>query len=100
MPLVTQTPLASLDWSFDWADFLAEVGSPQDTLSTSTWTLTPEASGSPVTDNVFGDQIAGEKTTVQVANLVSNVLYILENRVTTAQGRTQSRRFSIFCGPK
>ena len=100
MPYVTQAPDDDLDWSFDYDDFLSEGGSPQDTISTSTWSISPDALGSPVTDNLYNDSVSGTKTTVQVANLNAGSIYTVTNIITTSMGRQKSRAFSIRCEQK
>ena len=96
MPFVVQTPDSILDWSFNWALFLDDVGSPSDTINTSVWEITPEP-GSPISDVIFDDDIVGAKTTVSVQNLQPGVIYMLSNEITTAQGRKRDRRITIRC---
>ena len=96
MPYLLIDPGEKLDYSCDWAAFLDDAGSPSDTIGTSSWSITPQ-SGSPLQPNLSGSLLSGTKTTVFVDSALRGEVYLLTNRVTTAQGRTAERSITIRC---
>ena len=96
MPHETQRPGTKLDYTCDWGTWLADAGSPSDTITGSTWEVSPD-DGSPAP--VISDlSIVGDFATAWLSELEEGNVYRLRNRVVSAQGRSVSRTFTIRCG--
>ena len=91
MPYRLIDPDETLDYSCDWAVFLADSGSPSDSIATSVWSVTPSG---PVLSN---DVTSGAVTTVFISAAQAGRVYRLTNRITTAQGRTADRSWTLRC---
>lgn len=80
-----KTPAEVLDYTLDWADWLADGA---DTISTSAWTLpagvVEDASSNTTTT-----------TTIFVSSGTVGQTYTLTNQITTANGRTAERSMKI-----
>ena len=96
MPYVLIDPQETLDYSCDWSLLLDDVGSPPDTIVTSSWSVTPQI-GSPQEPDLFDTNISGAITTIKVKNGVAGQVYRLSNRVATNQGRTAERSVTLRC---
>lgn len=96
MPYVLIDPSGDLDYPCDWVDYLDEVGSPQDTITTSSWTITPQ-SGSPQEPELRDANIIGTITTIFVRGCVRGQVYQLTNHIVTGQGRTDERSVTLRC---
>jgi hypothetical protein len=80
----TKDPDATLDWHFDWFNWLQT----SETITTSTYTVSPGltiASTSNTTTN----------TTAWISGGQTSHVYTLTNRVVTNQGRTDERSIVI-----
>ena len=97
MPYVLIDPQETLDYSCDWSLLLDDVGSPSDTIDTSTWSITPQL-GSPQAPDLSGATEANGIATIKVTNAgpIGSV-YRLSNKVVTAQGRTAERSVTLRC---
>lgn len=95
MPYDHQRPGSDLDYSFDWSDYLDDQGSPSDTISTSTWSVAPDA-GSP-SPEVHSDVITGAITSAFLRNVTRGEVYVLKNHVVTAAGRSDVKQVVIRC---
>lgn len=95
MPYRLQRAGEDLDWSFDWSDYLDDQGSPSDTISASTWLITPDA-GSP-SPTLHDDATSGAVTSTFLRDLTRGEVYVLENIITTAAGRAGRKRITIRC---
>ena len=96
MPYRLIDPGETLDYACDWAAFLADAGSPGDTIATSTWSIAPSM-GSPPAPVLSGEQTIGAVTTVFVSGAALGSVYRLTNAIMTSQGRTAQRSFTIRC---
>lgn len=96
MPYRLIDPKETLDYACDWAAFLADAGSPADTIATSTWSIAP-STGSPPAPALSGAQTIGAVTTVFVSGTALGSVYRLTNAIMTGQGRTAQRSFTIRC---
>jgi hypothetical protein len=84
MSFLLKDPNAALDYSVDWgAEYLGD-----DLLATSEWSVTPDEAGG-VT--IAGSDFDATVSTVKAAGGLPGHLYRLENRVTLASGRIDSR---------
>lgn len=81
-------PDERLDFTVDWADWLAQ----GDTIQASTWTVTP--SGTVALD---GESVSAAAATVFMSAARFGDLYRLTNRIVTAQNRTGERSLAIRC---
>ncbi len=97
MPYLLIDPQETLDYSFDWSQFLDEVGSPGDTINASFWAVTPLGSGSPTEPILSNQSNTATTATVFVSNCAAGGVYQLTNTVTTAQGRTAERSIALRC---
>lgn len=82
----TKTPLEELDYTFNWAGFLAG-----DTITTSTWVV--QTGLTKVSDSIASD---GQSTTIWLSGGTPGggtvgVGYDVTNEIVTAQGRTATR---------
>lgn len=94
MSVKTQDPAEELDWTCDYSGELDSVGSPSDTISSSTFTI--EGGGSP--SPTLEDQIdTADTTSINVKGLQWGQHYYLRNLTVTTQGRTLKRSQTIRC---
>lgn len=89
-PERSQDPSADLDWSKDWTAWLAEVGA--DTISTSSWTVTPTG------PSLHGGGLNAAKTiaTIWIKDTTAGTTYTLTNSIVTAAGRKNDSSFRLF----
>jgi hypothetical protein len=85
-PLKQKDPASILDYVFDWSTYLGT-----DTISTSSWSVTP--SGLTITSPAATNTTT--TATVWASSGTVGVIYILTNHITTAGGRTEERSFEI-----
>lgn len=83
-----QDPAATLDYQFNWAEWLAG-----DTISASTWTADD---GLTVASSAFTNVL----TTVWLSGGAVGLTYAVTNHITTAGGRTDERTLSIVVAEK
>jgi len=76
-------PAATLDYQFNWAEWLAG-----DTIAASTWAA---ADGLTVEEDDFTNVL----TTVWLSGGTAGLAYAVTNRIVTALGRTDERTLSI-----
>jgi len=91
MPYRLTDPDETLDYACDWATFLADAGSPGDSVQTSIWSITPAG---PTLANAA---TAGTVATVFVSGAQIGQVYRLTNQVTTALGRVAERSWTLRC---
>ena len=98
MSYVLIDPDETLDYSFDWQEFLEDGGSPTDVINTSSWSIVPQEASpqAPVTANERQDG-TGYKTIVDVSGAVYGQVYRLTNRIVTSAGRTAERSIILQC---
>ncbi len=89
-------PGETLDYSFDWSEFLDEGGSPSDAIVTSSWAVTPQA-GSPPAPTLSGQANNLRATSVFVSDATLGAIYQLTNTIATAAGRTAERSITLRC---
>lgn len=99
MAYVLQDPSDVLDWTFDHATFLDDGGSPSDTISTSSWSVSP-SSGSPATPTVASASNTATTATVFVSGLERGGIYQVANTIVTLGGRTLQRSITVRCEDK
>ena len=99
MPYVLIDPQETLDYSCDWSLLLDDVGSPSDTIDTSTWSIKPQE-GSPQSPDLSGADIVDQITTIKATNGTVGQVYRLSNKIVTAQGRTAQRSVTLRCDPR
>lgn len=75
-----------LDFSNDWSSEADDLGSPSDTISSSTWTIAPQDNSSPAEPTVFSTSIDGTTTKAIVGNFRAGEIYLLNNSVKWASG--------------
>lgn len=81
-------PDAHLDYGHDWTTWLGDTG---DTITTSTWTITPTG---PTLSNSTHDNTT---TTIWVDSCTLGVTYTLTNHITTDDGREDDRSLTLCC---
>lgn len=86
--LFTKDPQEIIDFTIDWSDFTDEIGSPQDTISTSTWEL---PSLSPTELEQDTNSYTNDTATILVSGGVAGEVYQVKNTITTGGGRTHER---------
>lgn len=82
-------PDATLDWIFDWNDWLTEA----ETISSSSFILDPGIS----IDPVKGNSNTTKTTVVWLTGGTEGQVYRVTNRITTSEGRTDDRSFTLRC---
>ena len=97
MPYRLIDPDEKLDYSCDWSTFLDDGGSPSDTITTSTWSITD--AGSPV-PTLSGETNTTNSATVFVKGCTLFEVYRLSNKIVTAQGRTAERTITLRCAQR
>ena len=80
-------PDAVLDYSIEWADWLAD----GDALSASTWSVTPSGLSE------VASAISGTIATVRLSGGAAGVDYTVTNHVTTTGGEEDDRSILIRC---
>ncbi len=80
----TKDPDATLDWLFNWGEWLAA----NESITASTMTVSP---GLTLSSSTFGTTTA----TAWVSGGTTGQPYTLANRITTNQGRTDERTITI-----
>lgn len=94
MPYHLQDPGEKLDYTCEWTTYLDDAGSPSDTISSFSSTITPQ-SGSPLQPNLSAETISGTKTTVWVDGCIRGEVYRLTQIIVTSQGRTAEQSIAI-----
>ena len=80
----TKDPQAVLDYVFDWTEWLAT----SETISTSTWTVTPG-----LTLDTSSNTIV--TATAWISGGTPGIPYSVTNKIVTNQGRTDERSITI-----
>ncbi len=96
MPYLLIDPSETLDYTCDWSDMLDDVGSPSDTISSSTWAVTPQE-GSPQQPDIKSSTNTATTTTIFLYNCVRGGVYQVTNTIVTGQGRTHERSITVRC---
>jgi hypothetical protein len=91
MPYRLIDPDETLDYACDWAVFLADGGSPGDTIQTSLWSVDPAGPA------LSGASAAGAVTRVFLSGALAGQVYRLTNTITTALGRSVERSWTLRC---
>lgn len=86
--LFTKDPNETQDFIVDWSDFIDDIGSPTDGISTSTWTLPSTSPEEVVNEN---DIISGNNAVLFLSGGKSGEVYRLLNKITTVGGRSPER---------
>lgn len=84
MPSYTKDPDATLDYGFDWSDWLATA----ETISASTWTV-------PTGITKVSDSRSTTMTTIWLSGGTVNTDYSVINHITTSAGRVDDRTILI-----
>lgn len=87
------------DFAFDYTDFLDEVGSPDDSIQTSTWRIVPDegSPGAEIHDTSF-EAVDGVHTTrAFIRGCTRGRVYLMLNEITTAVGRTCEKSITLVC---
>lgn len=98
MSYVLQSPAEGVIHSIDHSAKLAE-GSPEDTISTSSWSITPTSGGSPAAAVEDRGRVAGI-TSALVGGLVVGRVYRVTNKITTANSQAIEVSIEIRCEVK
>lgn len=85
-------PDATEDFSFDWTNYLSEIGN--DTIATSTWSVSP--SGPTLSNDSNTDYAA----VCYISGCEAGIVYSLSNKIVTALGRTAERSISLRCAER
>ncbi|MFQ6016770.1 MAG: hypothetical protein ACE5KF_01115 [Kiloniellaceae bacterium] len=96
MPYLLIDPAETLDYTCDWSAFLDDGGSPSDTISTSSWRITPQT-GSPQAPDLSGATNTTSTATIKVTGAALGQVYLLSNKIVTAQGLTAERSITLRC---
>lgn len=91
MPYRLIDPGETLDYACDWGDFLADDGSPGDTIQTSLWSVEPAGPA------LTGASVSGGVTRVFLSGAQAGQVYRLTNTATTALGRTAEQSWTLRC---
>ena len=94
MPYLLIDPDEKLDYTCDWTTFLDDGGSPSDTISTSTWSITDAGSPAPT---LSGGTESDGVATIFVEGCTLGEVYRLSNKIVTVQGRTAERTITLRC---
>lgn len=90
MPAQVKDPSSVIDWTHDWADYLQS----SETISSSTWSVTPTTT-SPLT--VDSDTETTTTATVWLSGGLVGQVYRVTNQIVTNQSRTEQRDLVIRC---
>ena len=91
MSYVLIDPHETLDYTCDWSIFLDDGGSPSDTVTASSWEVSPVSEDSPSEPVLSGATNTTNSTTVFISNCREGAIYTLTSRIQTLQGRTADR---------
>jgi hypothetical protein len=97
MPYYVIDPDERLDFTFDWASFLADAGSPPDVIAQSSFAIASLEAYSPTGPSLSGTTSDTTSATVFVANARVGAIYRLTNRIVTGAGRIAERSISLRC---
>ncbi len=86
--LFTKDPQEVVDYTIDWSDFTDAVGSPQDVISSSTWTMPDTSPQELVQDS---NSFLNDSATIFVSAGLTGEVYVVKNQIVTTQGRTHER---------
>lgn len=79
-------PDATLDWIFDWIDWLAEA----ETITSATFIVDPGIT-------IELEQSTTKTATVWLSGGTESQVYRVTCRITTSEGRTDDRSFTLRC---
>lgn len=96
MALLIIDPDETLDYTCSWSTWLDDGGSPSDTISSSSWAITPQEA-SPTAPELSSESNTTNSATVFVSNCVRGQVYDLTNKIVTAAGRTAERSMKLRC---
>ncbi len=86
-------PIAVVDYTFNWNDgYLDATSSPPETISTSTWSISPADSPGLTVDS---DSKTALTATAFFAGGVVGQVYLAVNKVVTTGGRTDERSLTL-----
>ena len=85
MTYLVMDPSDDACWTHDWTDYL----SSGDTVSSRQWKISPDTSPSKLTDDTAA--------IVRVKDLDKGVVYVLSEKIVSAQGETGERSLTIRC---
>ena len=86
-------PIAVVDYTFNWNDgYLDSTSSPAETISTSTWSISPADSPGLTVDS--SSKTATTATAFFAGGVVGQV-YLAVNKVVTTGGRTDERSLTL-----
>ena len=91
MPYRLIDPNETLDYACDWAAFLADAGSPTDSIQMSAWAADPAG------PTLSGESVTAGVTRVFLSGAQAGQVYRLTNTVTTALGRVAERSWTLRC---
>ena len=91
MPYRLIDPDETLDYACDWSAFLADGGSPADSIQSSAWSVDPAG------PTLSGASVAGAVARVFVSGAEAGQVYRLTNSVTTTLGRIAERSWTLRC---
>lgn len=83
---VLVSPDATLDFGFDWSQWMDE----DDQITTSDWTV-------PGTITLENETQTATQTVVWLSGFTEGMQYRLVNTITTAEGREDSRSLVLMC---
>lgn len=96
MTVFLKDPDSTVDYQVDWSDYLAE-DSPADTISTSTWFISPSTSPGLTSSN---ESKTDSTTTAFFSGGIRKTVYRATNRIVTTGGRTEDRSVVIRVGQR
>ena len=88
MTVFAKDPSSTLDYSFDWTNWLA----PGEAILSGSWTIAPSDAGVPV---LAAETLTGAITAVNVGGGAVNSRYRLSCQITTDSGRTVERSTAL-----
>jgi hypothetical protein len=91
MPYRLIDPDETLDYACDWAAFLAEAGSPNDTIQSSAWAVDPTGPA------LSGASVNGATARTFISGATAGQVYRLTNSITTAMARVAERSWTLRC---
>ena len=90
-------PGEDLDYAFDYRAEADDAGSPSDTISSSSWSVTPQADASPTAPKLSDGAFSGVLASVRITDCTAGNIYRLTNTVVWSSGIITKKTVVLRC---
>lgn len=96
-PKRKQDPADRLDYGVNWQKLPLPFLGPDETITTSTWTLYTTSWAEDTGPTLDDDTHTSTTTVVFVSGLVKGTTYFLTNHIVTSEGREKDESVTLIC---